>query len=128
MLPVEVRLKSLKFTAQNEMAIEEYAQAMIQELENLDQERIDAYNQMEAQKRAVTRAYNKIVRSKSLAEEKLVWNVVLPIGTKGKRFEKWLPRWKLRSMYHRPSVKKRNVSTMGSRRRTTCHAHQQTIP
>ncbi|KAL6225606.1 hypothetical protein ACLB2K_004455 [Fragaria x ananassa] len=40
-LPVEVRLKSLRFAAQNEMAAEEYTQAMIQELEDLDQETMD---------------------------------------------------------------------------------------
>ena len=56
MLPVEVRLKSLRFAAQNEMAAEEYTQAMIQELEDLDQERMDAYNRMEAQKKEVARA------------------------------------------------------------------------
>ncbi|PRQ47718.1 hypothetical protein RchiOBHm_Chr2g0102771 [Rosa chinensis] len=54
---------------------------------------MDAYNRMEAQKKAVARAYNKRVKSKSFAEEDLVWKAVLPIGTKDKRFKKWSPRW-----------------------------------
>ncbi|XP_062013819.1 uncharacterized protein LOC133730203 [Rosa rugosa] len=93
MLPVEVKLKSLRFAAQNEMVADDYTQAMIQELEELDQERMDAYNRMEAQKKAVARAYNKRVKSKSFAEEDLVWKAVLPIGTKDRRFGKWSPRW-----------------------------------
>ncbi|XP_024171885.1 uncharacterized protein LOC112177876 [Rosa chinensis] len=82
-----------RFAVQNEMVADDYTQEMIQELEELDQERMDTYNRMEAQKKAVARAYNKRLKSKSFAEEDLVWKAVLPIGTKDRRFGKWSPRW-----------------------------------
>lgn len=47
---------------------------------------------MQSQKRVMVRAYDKRVKSKNVAEVDLVWKVVLPIGTKDQRLDKWSPR------------------------------------
>ncbi|KAI5322069.1 hypothetical protein L3X38_031141 [Prunus dulcis] len=66
---------------------------MCQELEDLEQARIDAYNLMQAQKRIASRAYNKKTRQNTFAEGDLVWRAVLPIGTKDPKFGKFSPTW-----------------------------------
>ncbi|XP_024164578.1 uncharacterized protein LOC112171663 [Rosa chinensis] len=92
-LPMEMTVRSLRVAMQNNLTADEYSQAMLQELEDLDQARLDAYDRLQAQKKAVARAYNKKTRYKSFGEGELVWKAVLPIGTKDPRFGKWSPNW-----------------------------------
>ncbi|PRQ31678.1 putative ribonuclease H-like domain-containing protein [Rosa chinensis] len=92
-LSMEMTVRSLRVAMQNNLTADEYSQAMLQELEDLDQARLDAYDQLQAQKKAVARACNKKTRYKSFGEGELVWKVVLPIGTKDPRFGKWSPNW-----------------------------------
>ncbi|KAM1966173.1 hypothetical protein ACFX15_046427 [Malus domestica] len=66
---------------------------MRQELEDLEDARLDAYNLLVAQKQITERAYNQKVRQKTFGEEELVWQTVLPIGLKDPRFGKWSPNW-----------------------------------
>ncbi|XP_062026369.1 uncharacterized protein LOC133742703 [Rosa rugosa] len=93
MLPMEMTVRSLRVAMQNNLTADEYSQAMLQELEDLDQARLDAYDRLQAQKKVVARAYNKKTRYKSFGEYELVWKAVLPIGTKDPRFGKWSPNW-----------------------------------
>ncbi|XP_024156077.1 uncharacterized protein K02A2.6 [Rosa chinensis] len=92
-LPMEMTVRSLKVAMQNNLTADEYNQAMLQELEDLDQARLDAYDRLQAQNKAVACAYNKKTRYKSFGEGELVWKAVLPIGTKDPRFGKWSPNW-----------------------------------
>ena len=71
----------------------EYSQAMRQELEDLEESRIDASNLLVAQKKIAERAYNQRVRQKTFGEGELVWQTVLPVGIKDPRFGKWSPNW-----------------------------------
>ncbi|CAL9020592.1 unnamed protein product [Prunus brigantina] len=64
---------------------------MAQELEDLEQSRIDACNWMHAQKQIAARAYNIKVKQKTFTEGELVWRAVLPVGTKDPRFDKFSP-------------------------------------
>lgn len=48
---------------------------------------------MVVQKKRVVRAYNKIVKKNSFEECKIVWKVVLPLGTKDREFGKWSLNW-----------------------------------
>ncbi|XP_050387186.1 uncharacterized protein LOC126803419 [Argentina anserina] len=91
-LLVEMRVKALRVAEQNGLTTEDYQQAMLQELEELDHARLDAYNNINAQKRALARAYNKRVRGKTFAENDLVWKAVLPETLKDPRYGKWSPR------------------------------------
>ncbi|CAL9004755.1 unnamed protein product, partial [Prunus brigantina] len=89
---MELKVRSLRVTERPGQE-EDYAQAMAQELEDLEQSRLDGYNLIKAQKQIATRAYNRKVKQKTFAEGNLVWRAVLPIGTKDPRFGKFLPNW-----------------------------------
>ncbi|XP_058198560.1 uncharacterized protein LOC131314085 [Rhododendron vialii] len=93
-LPVEVNIIShrvAKHYSPNNMDFEE---AMYQELDGLEESRIDALNNIQAQKRNLERVYNKRVHEKSFAEGDLVWKAILPLDKKKKGyFGKWSPNW-----------------------------------
>ncbi|CAL9018813.1 unnamed protein product, partial [Prunus brigantina] len=59
--------------------------SVAQELGNLEQSRLDAYNSMQAQEQMAPWAYDKKVKQKTFAEGGLVRHTVLPIGTKNPR-------------------------------------------
>ena len=54
-------------------------------------ERMQALNNLIAQKKKISRIYDKKVNKKSFEEGELVWMVILPIGVKDREFEKWSP-------------------------------------
>ncbi|KAM1748566.1 hypothetical protein ACFX1Q_010218 [Malus domestica] len=62
MLPVELSINSLRLTEQSSLVSVEYNQSMRQELEDLEEARLDAYNLLVAQKQIAERAYNQKVR------------------------------------------------------------------
>ncbi|XP_048435327.1 uncharacterized protein LOC125475034 [Pyrus x bretschneideri] len=66
-----------------------HAEAMRQELEDLEEARLDAYNILVVQKKIVEGAYNRRVSQKTFGEEELVWQTVLPIRIKDPGFGKW---------------------------------------
>ncbi|CAN6691262.1 unnamed protein product [Malus baccata var. baccata] len=69
MLPVELSVNSLRIIEQNSLFSIDYSQAIRQELEDLEDARLDAYNLLVAQKKIAERAYNQRVRQKSYAKE-----------------------------------------------------------
>ncbi|CAL9029593.1 unnamed protein product [Prunus brigantina] len=92
-VPMELKVRSLRVTERPQQDEKSYTAAMTQELEDLEQSRIDAGNLMQAQKQIAARAYNRKVKQKTFAEGDLVWRAVLPIGTKDPRFGKFSPNW-----------------------------------
>ncbi|GLU07027.1 hypothetical protein SLE2022_240070 [Rubroshorea leprosula] len=92
-LPMELSARSLRIAIQHGLTSGEYNEAMILELEDLEGMRLTALDRLQTQKLKVARAYNKRVRSRSLAEGDLVWKVILPPGKKDPRFGKWSPNW-----------------------------------
>ena len=52
-----------------------------------------ALKNIQVNKTKVSRLYNKKVRLKHFAKGDLVWKVILPIGTRTAKFDKWLPNW-----------------------------------
>ncbi|GKV33401.1 hypothetical protein SLEP1_g41920 [Rubroshorea leprosula] len=93
-LPMELTARSLRIAIQNGLNSGEYNEAMIMELEDLEEAGLTALDVMKAQKLKVARAYNKRVKQKNLAEGSLVWKAVLPLGKKDPRYGKWSPNWK----------------------------------
>ncbi|GKV12837.1 hypothetical protein SLEP1_g23931 [Rubroshorea leprosula] len=85
-LPMELTARSLRIAIQNGLNYGEYNEAMIMELEDLEEARLTALDVMKAQKLKVARAYNKRVKQKNLAEGRLVWKAVLPLGKKDPRY------------------------------------------
>ncbi|XP_068302687.1 uncharacterized protein [Pyrus communis] len=59
MLPVELSISSLRVIEQSDLFSIEYCQAMRQELEDLEESRIDAGNLLVAQKKIAERVYNQ---------------------------------------------------------------------
>ncbi|GKV35610.1 hypothetical protein SLEP1_g43856 [Rubroshorea leprosula] len=96
-LPMELTARSLRIAIriaiQNGLNSGEYNEAMIMELEDLEEARLTALDVIKAQKLKVARAYNKRVKQKNLAEGSLVWKAVLPLGKKDPRYGKWSPNW-----------------------------------
>ncbi|WCJ31746.1 hypothetical protein M5689_013207 [Euphorbia peplus] len=92
-LPLEVIVPSLRIVRQNDLQPDDYLQAMIMELEDLDYERQKAFDCMLVQKKKVVEVYNKKVRRKVFQEGDLVWKLILPIGLKSHELGKWSPNW-----------------------------------
>ena len=61
---------------------------MIIELEGVDEERMQAFNNLIIQKKKISRIYNKKVKKKNFKEGDLVWKVILPVGVKDREYEK----------------------------------------
>ena len=92
MLPMEVVVPSLRVSRQNDLNPQEYNEAIMIELEALDEKRLQVLDHTMIHKMKVAQAYNKRVRRKSF-EGELVWKVVLLIGAKDIELVKWSPSW-----------------------------------
>ncbi|XP_073035274.1 uncharacterized protein [Primulina eburnea] len=75
-LPLEIMVPSMRVAKQNELSLEHYNEAMIMELEELDDLRIQAYNALLLQKQKVARIYIKRVNKKSFHEGEIVWKAI----------------------------------------------------
>jgi hypothetical protein len=92
-LPVEVYLQSVRIQREGEIPSDLYWEMMINELVDLDEERLHALEVLRRQKERVARAYNKRVKSKTFTTNDLVWKVILPMDRKNKALGKWSPHW-----------------------------------
>ncbi|KAK1693016.1 hypothetical protein QYE76_009713 [Lolium multiflorum] len=62
-------------------------------LEDVTELRLWSLEKIKENKAKVARAYNKKVRPKEFQVGDLVWEAVLPLGTKDKVYGKWSPNW-----------------------------------
>ena len=69
---MEIVVRSQRVVSQNDLNIGAYHQAMYMELEEIDEERIKALNQILLQKSRVARSYNKKVAVRSFDMESCV--------------------------------------------------------
>ena len=92
-LPIEVNLGALRVVWQNGLSASDYYNAMIDRVDNLNDERLKALREIEKDKLRVVKAYNKKVKAKSFQIGDLVWKTILPIGSKDNKFGKWSPSW-----------------------------------
>ena len=65
-------IPSLRVAKQNELALEEYSQAMMMELKELEKQMMQAFNSLVIQKKKIVRTYNKRVKKKSFSVGELV--------------------------------------------------------
>ncbi|XP_038695475.1 uncharacterized protein LOC119992754 [Tripterygium wilfordii] len=77
----------------NELGKDDYTKAMMQNLLELDEIRLDALNRIEVQKTKIAKSYNKRVVVKSFEPGELVWKARLPLDFKDPKYEKWSPNW-----------------------------------
>jgi hypothetical protein len=64
---------------------------MLDMLDEASDERIKALCEIERDKLRVGRVYNKRVKKKLFWVRDLVWKMILRIGSKSNKFEKWSP-------------------------------------
>ena len=62
-------------------------------VEDLTELRLWSLEKIKEHKAKVARAYNKKVKPKNFQVGDLVWEAVLPLGTKDKKYGKWSPTW-----------------------------------
>ncbi|KAK1605605.1 hypothetical protein QYE76_029278 [Lolium multiflorum] len=92
-LPWEITAGSRRVTFQNDLTTEEYAALMSDSIEDLTELRLWSLEKIKENKAKVARAYNKKVRPKEFHVGDLVWEAVLPLGTKDPVYGKWSPNW-----------------------------------
>ena len=90
-LPLELAMSSFTVAKQHTLQSKEYSQALFQELESADKDRLMVLENIQANKAKVSKVYNKRVKLKHFAEGDLVWKVILPNGTRIPKFGKWSP-------------------------------------
>lgn len=66
---------------------------MLDELVDLDEERLKALELLKRQKKRVKKSYNKKVKLKMFSPEDLVWKVILPMDQKDRALGKWFAKW-----------------------------------
>ncbi|KAK1683690.1 hypothetical protein QYE76_044538 [Lolium multiflorum] len=78
---------------ENDLTTEEYAALMSDSIEDVTELRLWSIEKIKENKAKVARAYNKKVRPKEFQVGDLVWEAVLPLGTKDAAYGKWSPNW-----------------------------------
>jgi hypothetical protein len=92
-LPWEITAGSRRKEFQNDLIAKEYATLMNDNVEDLTELRLWSLEKIKENKAKLARAYNKKVKTKDLQLGDLVWEAVLPLGTKDAVYGKWSPNW-----------------------------------
>ena len=91
MLPWEITAGSRRVEFQNNLTTEQYAALMNDNVEDLTELRLWSLEKIKENKAKVARAYNKKVKPKNFQVGDLVWEAVLPLGTKDKKVWQVVP-------------------------------------
>jgi hypothetical protein len=92
-LPWETTTGSRRVEFLNDLTAEEYAALMNDNIEDLMELRLWSLERIKENKAKVARAYNKKVKLKEFQVGDLVWEAMLPLGTKDATYGKWSPNW-----------------------------------
>ncbi|XP_025675624.1 uncharacterized protein [Arachis hypogaea] len=92
-LPLEINFNTLRVSKQNDLPVDDYWNAMFDELNELDSERILALDNMIRQKESIAQSYNRRIKEKSFNIGKLVLKVILPMEKKSKFLGTWSHTW-----------------------------------
>jgi hypothetical protein len=90
-LPWEIMASSRRVEFQNDLIAEEYATLINDNVEDLTELRLWSLEKIKKNKARVAHAYNKKVKLKEFQVRDLVWEAVLPLGTKDAAYGKWSP-------------------------------------
>ncbi|KAL1321631.1 hypothetical protein AAHE18_14G141100 [Arachis hypogaea] len=93
MLPLEINLNTLWVSKQNDLPVDDYWNAMFDELNELDSERILSLENMIRQKESVARNYNRQIKEKCFSVGELVLKVILLMEKKSRILGKWSHTW-----------------------------------
>jgi hypothetical protein len=89
----EITTGSRRAEFQNDLTAEEYGALMNDNIEDLTELRLWSLERIKENKAKVAHAYNKKVKLKEFQVGDLVWEAVLPLGTKDATYGKWSPKW-----------------------------------
>jgi hypothetical protein len=92
-LPWEIMAGSRRVEIQNDLTAKEFATLMNDNIEDLTELRLWSLEKIKENKAKVVRAYNTKVKLKEFQVRDLVWEAVLPLGTKDAAYGKWSPNW-----------------------------------
>jgi len=92
-LPAEICLQSPRIQRQNEIPVDHYWNMVLDELVDLDEERLKTLDVLMRQKERTTKFYNKKVKSKTFDVNDLVWKFIFPMDKRNKTLGKWAPGW-----------------------------------
>ena len=90
---MEVNFNALRIAKQNDLSTVDFYNLMMDNIDEVADKRLVALKSIERDKLRVARAYNKKVKLKNFQVGDLVWKVILPIGSRDKKFGKWSPSW-----------------------------------
>jgi hypothetical protein len=90
-LPWELKTGSRRTSLQNQLSGDDYSTIMKEELEDLAGNRLRALENIEKIKRRIAMWYDKKVKAKEFVEGDLVWKLILAIGYRDPKYEKWPP-------------------------------------
>lgn len=82
-------MQSVRIQMYVKISSDHYLKMMLDELLDLDEERLYALHVLIRQKEQITKAYNKKVQSKTFTIGDYVWNVILPLDRKDITLGKW---------------------------------------
>ncbi|KAM1699106.1 hypothetical protein ACFX13_030926 [Malus domestica] len=92
-LPLESQIPSLRMAIQEGLTDEENAKLRLQELESLDERRLEAQQHLECYQARLSKAFNKKVRPRSFQTGDLVLALRRPIITTQKTKSKFTSKW-----------------------------------
>ena len=72
---------------------EDYWNALFDELNELEDERLNMLEKLIRQKESIAKSYNRRVKAKFFSVGDLVWKVILLIDKKSKTLSKWSLNW-----------------------------------
>jgi hypothetical protein len=87
-LPVEVSLNAIRFTRKNALAVCDYHDLMIDNIDEVTDKRLMALKGIKKDKIMVAKAYTKKVKAKSFQVGDNVWKRVLPLWSRVQKFGK----------------------------------------
>jgi hypothetical protein len=87
----EVSLNAIRFARQNDLAINDNYDLMMDNIDKVADKRLLALKKIKKDKIMVDKAYNKKVKAKSSQVGDLVWKTVLPLRSRVQKFGKWSP-------------------------------------
>jgi hypothetical protein len=82
-----------RVTERGSLSAKEYHEFMMDKIVDVPKSWFKALEEIEKEKIKIAKAYNKRVVEKSFRVGDVVWNTILPLGTRSGKFGKWLPSW-----------------------------------
>ncbi|XP_039138784.1 uncharacterized protein LOC120276118 [Dioscorea cayenensis subsp. rotundata] len=92
-LPLEAQIPSLRIALQNELTNEDRVRLRLDELDALDERRLEAQQNLKAYKARMARAYNKMARIRTFEKGEMVWVLRRPIITNKHAGGKFKSNW-----------------------------------